>query len=46
MSEGGDLKDDVKLPDGEVGQKIRGLFDSDKETSKLQRLSKNFSWRN
>jgi len=34
MSEGGDTKDDVKLPDGEVGQKIRALFDSDKDTSK------------
>jgi len=33
MSEGGDLKDDVKLPDGEVGQKIRNLFDSEKETN-------------
>ncbi|TGO32257.1 hypothetical protein BHYA_0334g00040 [Botrytis hyacinthi] len=33
MSEGGDLKDDVHLPDGEVGQKIRSLFDSDKETN-------------
>ncbi|KAF7886843.1 uncharacterized protein EAF02_003490 [Botrytis sinoallii] len=33
MSEGGDLKEDVKLPDGEVGQKIRGLFDSDKDTN-------------
>ncbi|KAJ8071329.1 hypothetical protein OCU04_001661 [Sclerotinia nivalis] len=33
MSEGGDLKDDVKLPDGEVGQKIRALFDSEKETN-------------
>ncbi|ESZ98667.1 eukaryotic translation initiation factor 5A-2 [Sclerotinia borealis F-4128] len=33
MSEGGDLKDDVKLPDGEVGLKIRALFDSDKETN-------------
>ncbi|QSZ34013.1 hypothetical protein DSL72_005593 [Monilinia vaccinii-corymbosi] len=33
MSENGDLKDDVKLPDGEVGQKIRGLFESDKETN-------------
>ncbi|KAK6606006.1 eukaryotic translation initiation factor 5a-2 [Botrytis cinerea] len=33
MSEGGDTKDDVKLPDGEVGQKIRALFDSDKDTN-------------
>ncbi|KAA8573879.1 hypothetical protein EYC84_005429 [Monilinia fructicola] len=33
MSEGGDLKDDVKLPDGEVGQKIRALFDSEKDTN-------------
>ncbi|KAM0132108.1 hypothetical protein ACHAPC_002068 [Botrytis cinerea] len=33
MSEGGDTKDDVKLPDGEIGQKIRALFDSDKDTN-------------
>jgi len=33
MSENGDLKDDVKLPDGEVGQKIRTLFESEKETN-------------
>ena len=33
MSEGGDLKDDVKLPDGEVGQKIRTLFESEKDTN-------------
>ncbi|KAF5874666.1 putative eukaryotic translation initiation factor 5a-2 protein [Botrytis fragariae] len=33
MSEGGELKEDVKLPDGEVGQKIRSLWDSEKDTN-------------
>ncbi|KAK4506029.1 hypothetical protein PRZ48_003994 [Zasmidium cellare] len=29
MSEGGDTKDDIKLPDGEVGDKIKKLFEED-----------------
>lgn len=34
MHEDGALKDDVKLPDGEVGDKIKKLFsDDNKETS-------------
>lgn len=34
MSDDGTLKDDVKLPDGEVGEKIEKLFRTDeKETS-------------
>lgn len=35
MSDSGDTKDDVKLPDGEVGDKINKLFTEDgKDTSK------------
>jgi len=34
MSEGGDIKDDVKMPDGEVGDKITKLFkDDEKDTN-------------
>lgn len=36
MSDDGDTKDDVKIPDGEVGDKITKLFKTDeKDTSKL-----------
>lgn len=35
MSEDGDTKDDVKMPDGEVGDKITRLFTTEeKDTSK------------
>lgn len=35
MSDDGGIKDDVKLPDGEVGEKIEKLFKTDeKDTSK------------
>ncbi len=35
MSDDGGTKDDVKLPDGEVGDKIKKLFTEDgKDTSK------------
>ena len=35
MTEGGETKDDVKVPDGEVGDKINKLFREDeKDTSK------------
>lgn len=38
MSDDGTTKDDVKLPEGEIGDKIRKLFDdSEKETSKLHK---------
>lgn len=34
MTEAGDMKDDVKVPDGEVGEKITKLFKTDeKDTS-------------
>lgn len=37
MSENGDTKDDVKVPDGEVGDKIEKLFRTEeKDTSKLE----------
>jgi translation initiation factor 5A len=35
MSDDGSTKDDVKIPDGETGDKIRKLFQEDgKDTSK------------
>lgn len=35
MNDDGDLKDDVRLPDGEIGEKINKLFKIDeKDTSK------------
>jgi translation initiation factor 5A len=38
MSEDGSTKDDVKVPDGEVGDKINKLFTDDgKDTSELAR---------
>jgi translation initiation factor 5A len=37
MSDDGSTKDDVKVPEGEVGEKIRKLFVEDsKDTSKLK----------
>ena len=34
MAEGGDTKDDVKMPEGEVGDKITKLFkEEEKDTS-------------
>ena len=39
MSDDGSTKDDVKLPDGEVGDKINKLFNEEsKDTSKLNFL--------
>ena len=39
MSEDGATKDDVKVPDGEVGDKIEKMFRTDeKDTSKLDRI--------
>lgn len=36
MSDDGDTKDDVKMPDGEVGEKINRLFKTEeKDTSKF-----------
>lgn len=36
MGESGETKDDVKVPDGEVGEKIEKLFRTDeKDTSEL-----------
>ena len=35
MADDGDTKDDVKVPDGEVGEKIQKLFKTEeKDTSK------------
>jgi hypothetical protein len=37
MTSDGDTKDDVRLPDGEVGEKIKKLFkEEEKETRKFQ----------
>lgn len=36
MNDDGDTKDDVRMPDGEVGDKITRLFrEEEKDTSKL-----------
>jgi translation initiation factor 5A len=36
MSDDGGTKDDVKVPEGEVGDKIKKMFNEDgKETSKI-----------
>jgi translation initiation factor 5A len=34
MDDAGNTKDDVKLPDGEVGDKIRKMLDDGKDVSK------------
>ena len=37
MNDDGDTKDDVRMPDGEIGDKITKLFKTDeKDTSKSQ----------
>jgi len=33
MDDNGNTKDDVPIPDGEIGTKIRSLFDDGKDTS-------------
>ena len=39
MGEDGETKDDVKVPEGEVGEKIEKLFRGDeKDTSKIETL--------
>jgi translation initiation factor 5A len=41
MSDDGGTKDDVKVPEGEVGDKIKKLFQEDgKDTSRSSRLSR------
>ena len=43
MSDDGDTKDDVKIPDGEVGEKITKLFKTDeKDTSESTRQEQAF----
>lgn len=40
MSETGDTKDDVKVPDGEVGEKIIKLFKTEeKDTRKIPTIA-------
>lgn len=39
MKDDGEMKDDVKVPDGEVGEKINRLFrDEEKETSEFYKI--------
>ena len=39
MNDDGDTKDDVKMPDGEVGEKINRLFKTEeKDTSKFTQV--------
>lgn len=39
MADDGETKDDVKVPDGEIGEKIDKLFTTDeKDTSKIRHL--------
>lgn len=43
MNDDGDTKDDVKMPDGEIGDKINKLFKEDeKDTSKFILLAQDF----
>lgn len=42
MTDDGDTKDDVKVPDGEVGEKINRLFkEEEKDTSEYTVLEEN-----
>jgi len=34
MSDNGDSKDDVRVPDGEIGEKITKMFEDGKDVSK------------
>ena len=44
MTDGGETKDDVKVPEGEVGDKINKLFTEDqKDTSKPPSITKVFA---
>ena len=46
MGEDGATKDDVKLPDGEIGEKITKLFRTDeKDTSKFDDCSNTFGYK-
>lgn len=41
MTDGGDTKDDVKLPENEIGDKIRKMFqEEEKDVSKYHVLTK------
>lgn len=43
MADDGETKDDVKVPDGEVGEKIEKLFTTEeKDTSKFATRNSNF----
>lgn len=40
MSDNGDSKDDVRVPDGEVGEKITKMFEDGKDVSKCNRTKR------
>lgn len=41
MTDGGDTKDDVKLPDNEIGEKIKKMFhEEEKDVSKYSDLTR------
>lgn len=43
MAEDGETKDDVKIPDGETGDKIRKLFtEEEKDTSMSRHLAEHY----
>jgi hypothetical protein len=39
MTDNGDTKDDVKVPDNEVGEKINQMWGEDKDCSKSQQFT-------
>jgi translation initiation factor 5A len=39
MNDDGDTKDDVKVPDGEVGEKINKLFKIDEKDTSMYKIS-------
>jgi translation initiation factor 5A len=44
MADDGETKDDVKVPDGEIGEKIEKLFTTEeKDTSKCQIIKRSIA---
>ena len=45
MADDGETKDDVKVPEGEIGEKIEKLFTvEEKDTSRCTQLRSGFLW--
>lgn len=42
MSDDGNTKDDVKVPDGEVGEKIEKLFRTDEKDTSMHTLNRQY----